>query len=175
YDLAQGSIFLAQHTYEQAQETLKRAVLLAQQANMQLLHIRALLNLAVCTLRQGKRRQAFQMSKQVLELNRQSDHDHMIQVEVSRYPELQDLLDQASRKGTVRKKGLEVRLPSAEEDSLSQSEQSSPRLRILGFGEPQVFFNGIPITRWRMARTMELYFFLLESGRPLRKEQIIVA
>lgn len=32
-----------------------------------------------------------------------------------------------------------------------------------------------PITRWRMARAMELCFYLLECARPMRKEQIITA
>src|SRR5205085_7529005 len=35
--------------------------------------------------------------------------------------------------------------------------------------------NEEPITRWRMARAMELCFFLLDRGRPMRKEQIIDA
>jgi two-component SAPR family response regulator len=49
------------------------------------------------------------------------------------------------------------------------------RLRIQAFGEPAVFLNQQPITRWRMAQAMELFFFLLDSGRPMRKEQIITA
>jgi LuxR family maltose regulon positive regulatory protein len=46
-------------------------------------------------------------------------------------------------------------------------------LRVLALGEPVVYINDTPITRWRMARAMELFFFLLDYGRPVHKEQII--
>lgn len=174
-NLAQGSTFLVQCAYEQAQENLEHAVLLTEQANIQFLHIRALVNLAVCYLRQGKKRKALQISKQILELNKQNDHDHSLQIEAGRFPELQALLDQASRKEKIKQKALETRLLPAEEVMLFQNEQQFPLLRIRAFGEPQVFSNGVLVTRWRMARTMELYFFLLEKGCPQRKEQIILA
>ena len=52
---------------------------------------------------------------------------------------------------------------------------TSPHLRILAFGEPAVFLDERPVVRWRMARAQELFFYLLDSGRPLRREQIITA
>ncbi|HLZ58538.1 MAG TPA: BTAD domain-containing putative transcriptional regulator [Ktedonosporobacter sp.] len=48
-------------------------------------------------------------------------------------------------------------------------------IRIQAFGEPAVFLAEQPIVRWRMARALELFFYLLDCGRPLRKEQIIAA
>ena len=42
-------------------------------------------------------------------------------------------------------------------------------------GEPAVLIDENPVTRWRMARSMELFFLLLDQGHPLRKEQIIDA
>jgi DNA-binding SARP family transcriptional activator len=48
-------------------------------------------------------------------------------------------------------------------------------IRIQAFGEPIVILDEQPVVRWRMARAMELFFYLLDSGRPLRKEQIIAA
>jgi two-component SAPR family response regulator len=48
-----------------------------------------------------------------------------------------------------------------------------PKIAISALGEPSVTIQERPITRWRMARSMELFFFLLDSGRPMRKEQII--
>lgn len=52
---------------------------------------------------------------------------------------------------------------------------NQPAISIQAFGEPAVFLDERPITRWRMARAMELFFFLLDAGRPMRKEQIITA
>jgi len=54
---------------------------------------------------------------------------------------------------------------------------SSPRfahaLTILALGEPVVSLHQEPVTRWRMARAMELCFYLLNCARPMRKEAII--
>jgi len=49
------------------------------------------------------------------------------------------------------------------------------RLHIFALGEPKVEREGTLITRWRMTRTLELFFLLLDRGKPLRKEQIILA
>jgi two-component SAPR family response regulator len=49
------------------------------------------------------------------------------------------------------------------------------RLKIQALGEPSVFLDQEPITRWRMARAMELFFFLLNCKHPIRKEQIVTA
>src|SRR5450631_624751 len=48
-----------------------------------------------------------------------------------------------------------------------------PKIYIRALGEPIVAIEDRPITRWRMARSMELFFFLLDCERPMRKEQII--
>jgi two-component SAPR family response regulator len=78
---------------------------------------------------------------------------------------------------------IESPTPVSEETATPVQDASAPltsvtsqsRLRIQAFGEPAVFLDGQHITRWRMARAMELFFFLLDCGRPMRKEQIITA
>ena len=49
------------------------------------------------------------------------------------------------------------------------------RCSTLGLGEPAVLLDGVPVTQWRMSRTMELYFLLLESNRPVHKDKIMGA
>ncbi|HXR66944.1 MAG TPA: hypothetical protein VN729_13510, partial [Ktedonobacteraceae bacterium] len=56
---------------------------------------------------------------------------------------------------------------------LSPTPISTHALTILGLGEPTVYIRQEPVTRWRMARAMELCFYLLNCGRPMRKEVII--
>ena len=56
--------------------------------------------------------------------------------------------------------------------NLALAESSSPRLTIRAFGEPTVLRNEQPIKRWRMARAMELFFFLLDFDQPVSKESI---
>lgn len=57
----------------------------------------------------------------------------------------------------------------------SVEQKKGSRLRICAMGEPAVLIDENPVTRWRMARSMELFFLLLDQGHPLRKEQIIDA
>lgn len=47
------------------------------------------------------------------------------------------------------------------------------RIEIHSLGEPVVLVDGQPVTRWRMARAMELCFFLLDRQEPVHKEQLI--
>jgi DNA-binding SARP family transcriptional activator len=49
------------------------------------------------------------------------------------------------------------------------------RLSIQGFGEPIVLLDGQPIKRWRTARALELFFFLLNTNQPVNRERIINA
>lgn len=68
-----------------------------------------------------------------------------------------------------------------EDDAASQQEvavtsvRKKSRLQVLALGEPRVLVDNILITRWRMARSMEIFFLLLERGGALRKEQMIAA
>lgn len=48
-------------------------------------------------------------------------------------------------------------------------------VRLCAFGEPAVYVNGTLVTRWRMARTAELLFFLLDINRPAHKEYILAS
>lgn len=59
---------------------------------------------------------------------------------------------------------------------LQEVEEMQPAtLSIRALGEPAIYLHQELITRWRMARAMELCFYLLECGRPMRKEAIITA
>ncbi len=60
-------------------------------------------------------------------------------------------------------------------NSRGLQEGINTRINIVAFGEPAVLIDDIPVTHWRMARSMELFFFLLNADRPVHKEQIIAA
>jgi DNA-binding SARP family transcriptional activator len=55
------------------------------------------------------------------------------------------------------------------------TEIRSPKLTIRAFGEPAVLLDEQPITHWRMAHAMELFFFLLNYDHPISKESILTA
>lgn len=182
YALTRGTIYLAQQDYDQAQPILEHAADASRRANIQIIYISTLLRLCVCYLRQDKKTPARLTGHRIIELNKKGDFDFFLQVEFRRYTELSAFLNAVSETNS-----LEDEAPPTESPSQAplaplkvspvaiQPEQESCALQIHALGEPKVLINGIPVTRWRMARAMELFFFLLETGRPVRKDSIIVA
>jgi two-component SAPR family response regulator len=65
--------------------------------------------------------------------------------------------------------------PAASPVLVTATSKPLPRLQVYGFGQPTVLLDDKPITHWRMARAMELCFFLLERNKPIHKEKIIAA
>jgi ATP/maltotriose-dependent transcriptional regulator MalT/DNA-binding SARP family transcriptional activator len=183
FRLTQGTIYFAQQDYEQAESLLQYTVEAASQAGIQIIYISALLRLTACQLRQGKDYAAWQTGRYVIDLNRKGDFDFFCQTELRRYPELQPFFDQlmnAPSKEHVLYIGPGHEQPEglSEQSALPQplqDRQEVSSMQIRALGEPQVILNGLVVTHWRMARAMELFFFLLESGHPVRKSQIIDA
>jgi LuxR family transcriptional regulator, maltose regulon positive regulatory protein len=157
--LVQGTLRLAQKNYEAARCLFEEVIHLTGETGIQWLQVQALMRLAACCLAQANRVQARNVLQQAVALNTKGDHDCTLQVEIQAYPALQPLLEEKGETGTV----VEIQQGATE------------RLRISALGEPTVLIDALPVTRWRMARAMELYFFLLERHQPLRKDQIIDA
>lgn len=174
YHLTQGMLFLALRNDDQAGQEIERAVALGERTNIQFLHIQALLLLAVYRLRQQKNDGASRAIKQAMDLNKKGDFAYIVQIVVSRYPDLQTLLNHERPEQPTS-------TPEAPGDQLlsfsaikvrPQREQS---LRIQAFGEPRVLVDGTLITRWHMTRSLELFFLLLEKAHPMQKDLVIDA
>lgn len=168
--LTLGTAYLARQDYSQAETTLALAAETARRSSIQIIHVKALLRSAACYLRQNKRPRALQAGRHANEVNQQGDFAFFFQVEAQRYPGLGEFLKQTP--GTAEP-------GEAPGGAGSRTRQTpapvAPAFQILALGEPQVLVHGVPVTRWRMARTMELFFFLLETRRPVRKSQISAA
>jgi LuxR family transcriptional regulator, maltose regulon positive regulatory protein len=180
FHLTQGTVYLAQHDYDQAASLLLYTVEAARQASIQIISISALARLTVCYLKQRKHDAALQTGRCIVDLNKKGDFDFLCQMELHRYFELRSFLDQIANADSQKNAFSPIRGPAPQEDLPTQATppptlQGASSFQILALGEPRVIFNGIPVTRWRMARAMELFFFLLENGRPVRKNQIINA
>jgi DNA-binding SARP family transcriptional activator len=183
--LTLGTVYLAQQAYEQAETTLRQAAELARRSNIQILYISALQRLLACYLRQHRRPEAHQTGLQIIELNKKGDFDFLLQIEFRRYSELAEFLAVLPEKSAETVKIAEEVSPGASmPESLMdqqariegiQEREDEQAFRVLALGEPQVISRGVPVTRWRMARSLELFFFLLETGKPVRKEQITMA
>jgi LuxR family maltose regulon positive regulatory protein len=183
--LIQGRLSLAQQAYVQAQQDLEYAVALGEFTNIRFLRMQGLLLLAVCFARQQKTDEALQMTRKALELNETGNLDYTLEVESRCYPELSALL---ARVGHTQLTEHDAAPPLAQSPlqqiqpaSPEDSEQSLPQqkaiaqLRIQAFGEPKVYIDDIPVTRWHMLRSLELFFLLLDNTQPLAKDRLIEA
>ncbi|HEY1351800.1 MAG TPA: tetratricopeptide repeat protein, partial [Ktedonobacteraceae bacterium] len=183
--LIQGRLSLALQTYGQAQEDLEYAVTLGEFTNIRFLHLQALLLLAVCFARQQKTDDALRVARQALDLNEKGNLDYTQEVESRAYPELLDLLARAGQAptGSQANAPLSILSPPGQTQPGTEAPGEEPlpgqgavvRLRIQAFGEPKVFIDDIPVTRWHMLRSLELFFLLLDSEQPLAKDRLIEA
>lgn len=179
YYLTQNMFLLSQQAYSEAQQGLEQAVAVGRRTNIQFLHIQALLTLAICYSRQTQLSEAWQAIEQANELNKKGDFDYAFTIVSRRYPELKSLLEQAPREDIPPLSGsLSQKVqfpPTIHRHSMIPGPNVTHRLRILAFGEPTVQLDDIPITRWHTARSLELFFLLLEKTGPIQKDIVIDA
>lgn len=198
-DLTSGTILLHQRRYSEALVMLKQAETALNTMGFKREHLKALLRLAACYHGQKQLPQALEQLEEVEEILTTSEaYEQRVRTELRVLPQMQRIIERRPECASLR-----TRLHWQEETSgreLIQEAETvvqpvraarveeavpirearvetplTPRLKILAFGEPAVMLDDNPITRWRMARAMELCFYLLECARPMRKEQIITA
>ncbi|MEO7021513.1 MAG: BTAD domain-containing putative transcriptional regulator [Ktedonobacteraceae bacterium] len=179
YHLTQGMIWLAQQTYNQAQQEIERAVALGKSTNIQFLYMQALLLQSVCFSRQKKTEKALQAIGQAIELNKKGDFDYVMQVTIRRYPDLPALFnhEQLEQRAAVPTIPFKQPLPPSTPEIQSVIEHlgEAQSLYIQAFGEPKVLVDATPITRWHLTRSLELFFLLLEKAHPVQKDLLIDA
>lgn len=178
--LTQAMILLAQQAYLQAQQGIEQAIMLAKQTNIQFLYIQALLLFAICNARQQKMREALETIEQAVALNKKGNFDYTFAVVLRRYPELQSLLDQPQQQlssvmpnDTFKNAELSVSPPI--QLIVANDQNSAHKLDIIAFGDPVVLLDDTPITHWHTARSLELFFLLLEKASPIHKDLVIDA
>ncbi len=178
-EMIRGTVLFFQGFYQEAYTCLNALEQPLQKAGLQRLSIHTSIRIAACLFCLNKIDEMIQTLMKQVDVVRQGNHEHLVRVELRRFPQLRQALQLLPQTAGLRAIWLsffssepETVTPLAVEE-VSVREETS--LRMLAFGEPAVLVNGIPVTRWRMARSMELYFMLLDAGHPLRKEQIMEA
>jgi len=179
-ELTYGMIFLYQQRYDEAHTCLAKIEAILDHADLKRELIQARLRLAACELAYNHEPAVEQLLEKVMFLL--LDHSRYKQVvllELKWQPALLKTLKRLPRLARLRE------LLSLEADNQENAPgpqvtigpivetTDPPTLVILAFGEPVVLCNERPIKHWRMTRSMELFFFLLEARRPVSKEQII--
>jgi two-component SAPR family response regulator len=163
-------------------------------------HLQALLRLAACFLAQGHLSQVVCSLETAAPIGSICDgYEKLAQLEIRHLPDLNEAiktLPELARVRTLLHMDAGIQATPACEQAVSvqdrpplNAQASSPSpvirpvipvipatahaLKIQALGEPVVYLRQELITRWRMARAMELFFYLLDCGRPIRKETII--
>lgn len=200
-DLAQGTIWLYEHRYAEAYALLEQTEVALHNMEIKREQLKVLLRLAACSVGQQQFSQALRHLADVEQiLTAYEAYESRVNIELRVLPQLQYVVEQRPECASLRAllhltaeaneaepvEERETILQEAEPEIIPSTPIVSsttsfaapgfvPRLKILAMGEPVVLLDGQPITRWRMARAMELCFYLLECARPMRKEQIITA
>lgn len=193
HDLTYGNILLQQSRFDEAYTFLTSLENSLEQVGLKRELLRVKLALAACQLARGIKAEALHYLDEIASILESQDYGQIVLIGLSRYvtlnrlvktlPELDHLrlllhietpVQQTSPLSTNTSKEVAPATVQARRTGAT-NRTSTPRLKIQAFGEPTVFLDDRPITKWRMARAMELFFFLLDSERPMRKEQIITA
>jgi ATP/maltotriose-dependent transcriptional regulator MalT/DNA-binding SARP family transcriptional activator len=180
-DLTSGLIFLSQDRYAEALACLSRIEAALRATHLRRASLQAKLRLAVCYLALNQSEPANRLLEEIASLLRaQPVSIHLVRQELHwlsellpglrDYPQLASLHELA-HPDPPQPQDKPLLLPGP---SVS-AELSSPRLTIYAFGEPTVLLNDQPIKHWRMARAMELFFFLLDARYPVSKESLLTA
>lgn len=185
YTITYGTILLYQHQYQEAKMHLTKSENALNAMHLQYEQFQVHVRLMACYLAL-QQEETFQIYLQnlVLLLSKHREYTHLVRLEIRRYSALEHVLTMLPSTHpfsvflypSVKKSSSQEKLSEAVATTpLRAAEVEQPAFRITAFGEPTLAIQGKPITHWRMARAMELFFFLLSTGRPTRKESIITA
>jgi two-component SAPR family response regulator len=172
-------VLLYSGRYDEAFSSLTQTDIELKRMGLKREHLQASLRLCICLLVEGKQAETMRRLQEISALlTNDPGYTYLVLLELQRQPKLQRFI-----KTSVALQDLRVLLqieakPQEEKPrSIVTSPPSSPRQRItlLALGEPMVLLDEKPIHRWRMARSLELFFLLLDGARPMRTEQIIDA
>lgn len=182
HDLTYGLVLMHQRRYNEAYKAFCTLEAALEKNGIKRELLRVKLYLASCQVARQKEAEAIHYLQEIEAILEVHDYGQFVLARLNGYQDLSRLvkthpaLERLRVLLHIEKKAQEPKKGEAHASSTLQP-VSSPQvtLKIQALGEPAVFLNERLITRWRMARSMELFFYLLDCGRPMRKEQIITA
>lgn len=180
-ELTSGLIFLYQKRYEEAYACLSKIEAELNTTSLKRVQLQAKLRLASCQLGRGQQAEAIRLlGEGTFLLASNESYKQLVLTELKWQPTLLHMVKSLPQLAGLREMlglaGEEREVPAPPTVASPPLVQTkSLRLTIRAFGEPVVLLDNQPIKRWRMARAMELFFFLLDANAPLSKERIITA
>lgn len=193
-----GTIYLDQQQYALARSCLTTSEAALSKVDLKQEHLQSLLRLAACCLAQNQVPDALhslQVATSIIPICpgyaqlalKELHHFPYLHQAVKTFPELESIrtLLQVELESTTGPTHQELLKAEAEKFPVSSAshapaseksrrgEGGSRKLSIRALGEPVVYLHQEPVTRWRMAHARELFFYLLDCHRPMRKDAII--
>ena len=178
-NLVQGTIFLRQNDYEQSCACLLAAEEVLNTTGARIEQLQAMLRAIICYIAVCQTEKGDQLLKKVTDIVTRFPYEHIVLLEFRRFPVLASYIQSSPRFASlctllgIQQVSQEKSFPQIS-SRFDSGERQMP-LKIYALGEPALFLGNEAVTRWRMPRSMELFFLFLDSGSPLRKEQIITA
>lgn len=173
-----GTVLLQQERYQEAYTCFKALELSAQAGQFTRLTLQTALRLAVCQQALGYAAEATLTLKGATTLARRCHQEQVALIELRRFPALGQVLQTLPEQFCLPHQSSNMPVETTQATVLPDSlivHAGPPALEIHAFGEPALIVEGTPITRWRMARSLELFFFLLDGNRSIRQEQLLTA
>ncbi|GCE49799.1 ATP/maltotriose-dependent transcriptional regulator MalT [Thermosporothrix hazakensis] len=186
--LVRGTVWLYQQEYQQAKTCFLALAETLHAKGYKRELVQVMVRLAACYGALQERDEAVRHLERAQRLAEEYHYEALLPLELERLPGIAETLRfqherDSNRELPVKKEAVpqnrepqsRAKMPDAYSRLQAVKTEVVPKLRILALGEPVVLLEGKPITRWRMARAMELCFFLLDKGKPVHKEQIMLA
>ncbi len=144
-------------------------------------YIQALIHKAACLLDLSDMQAALQLTEDACQLARECSYEELVQRELRRCPRLLSYVKANAPALLQGLKGVNTvkRVTQKSDDADTQVvladtvQHNLPVLSIQALGIPTVYRDESLLKHWRMAKSMELFFLLLNAPHPLHKERII--
>ena len=141
-------------------------------------YIQALIYKAACLLVLGEVQIAMQLTEDACQVAKECSYEELVQRELRRCPRLLSyveanapaLIQGLKEVNTIQR--VIQKSDNAETQAVTDK-QKLPVLSIYALGIPTVYRDESLLKHWRMAKSMELFFLLLNAQHPLHKEKII--
>jgi LuxR family transcriptional regulator, maltose regulon positive regulatory protein len=184
-ELTFGMILFYQNSYDEACARLTSIEAVVKKLGFIREQVCVTLFIAACRLAQGQITEVIERLKEMATfLVTRDGYTQLMRIEFRRLPTLQHFVRTQPEMAYLRELlQLDPTIPINAAPSTSVPPTSvptlmvadQPRLKIQALGEPLITLNNIPITHWRMKRSLEAFLFLLDKGHPMNKEQIVTA
>lgn len=166
-----GATLISEQAYPEAIAALELAIERAEQAGARRELTIGRFLLAVACYHGRRRTRSSEELTRVHELTEELGYDQFLLVEARQAAEVLEYAA-ARRIGREYFRNLSDRLRRAPAEAVEVT--SVFRVRAEAFGGPRVTVDGRSVAEleWRSERSKEMFFYLLQQGRPLRKEEI---